>query len=167
MRATFIKALLELAEKDPRIVLLTGDIGFTVLESFQDSFPDRFYNMGVAEQNIVGMATGLAEAGFLPFIYSIATFASRRPYEFIRNGPVLHNLPFALLVGGGFEYGSAGVTHYGLEDSRVNAGATEYAGYLLFPRIILKLDPPFGRRGTLRDRSITGWEKTIQHGCGS
>jgi transketolase len=117
MRGTFAKTLVELAERDQRILLLTGDLGFMALECFSDKFPDRFFNVGVAEQNMVGLATGLAEAGFIPFVYSIATFASLRPYEFIRNGPVLHQLPVRIVgVGGGFEYGHAGPTHHALED---------------------------------------------------
>ena len=117
MRTAFVTALTKLAAEDERVVLLTGDLGFMVLEEFAESFPDRFYNAGVAEQNMVGMATGLAEAGFTPFVYSIATFASMRGYEFIRNGPVLHNLPVRIVgVGGGFDYSTNGVTHYALED---------------------------------------------------
>jgi transketolase len=80
---------------------------------------------------MVGMATGLAEAGFLPFVYSIATFASMRPYEFIRNGPILHQLPVRIVgVGGGFEYGPAGATHHALEDigvMRIQPGITVIA----------------------------------------
>jgi transketolase len=117
MRASFIRALCELAEQDERVMLLTGDLGFTVLEPFRDRFPKRFYNVGVAEQNMIGLATGLAEAGFIPFCYSIGTFASLRPFEFIRNGPVLHHLPVRIVgLGAGFEYGTAGATHYNLED---------------------------------------------------
>lgn len=117
MRAAFVRALVEAAERDDRVVLLTGDLGFTVIEPFADRFPDRFFNVGVAEQNMIGVATGLAEAGFVPFAYSIATFAAIRPYEFIRNGPVLHELPVRIVgVGGGLEYGTNGVTHYALED---------------------------------------------------
>lgn len=117
MRAAYARTLAELAAEDPRILLLTGDLGYMALEPFSERFPDRFFNAGVAEQNMVGLATGLAESGFLPFLYSIATFASLRPYEFIRNGPVLHQLPVRIAgVGGGFEYGSAGISHYGLED---------------------------------------------------
>jgi transketolase len=117
MRITFAKTLVELAERDARVLLLTGDLGFMVLEPFVQRFPDRFFNMGVAEQNMIGVATGLAEAGFLPFVYSIATFATLRGYEFLRNGPALHQLPVRIVgVGGGFEYGTAGTTHYGLED---------------------------------------------------
>ena len=117
MRNAFVAGLLELAADDDRIVLLTGDLGFTVLEPFAEAHPDRFFNVGVAEQNMVGMATGLAEAGFTPFVYSIATFASMRPYEFIRNGPALHHLPVRIVgIGGGTDYGHNGVTHYALED---------------------------------------------------
>lgn len=117
MRGTFIKTLGELAESDDRIVLLTGDLGFTVLEPFRERFPKRFYNVGVAEQNMIGLATGLAEAGLIPFCYSIGTFASLRPFEFIRNGPVLHHLPVRIVgLGAGFEYGTAGTSHYSLED---------------------------------------------------
>lgn len=117
MRAAFASTLAELAERDERILLLTGDLGYKALEPFSERFPRRFFNVGVAEQNMVGLATGLAECGFLPFVYSIATFASLRAYEFIRNGPVAHGLPVRIVgVGGGFDYGSAGPTHHGLED---------------------------------------------------
>lgn len=131
MRQVFCRTLVELAERDRRLVLLTGDLGFTVLEPFAERFPDRFFNVGVAEQNMVGLATGLAEAGFIPFVYSIVTFASLRPYEFIRNGPILHRLPVRVVgVGGGFEYGTAGTTHHGLEDigvMRIQPGLTVLA----------------------------------------
>ena len=117
MRNDFADALVELADEDERVVLLTGDLGFMVLEGFAERFPDRFFNVGVAEQNMVGLATGLAESGFVPFAYSIATFASMRPYEFLRNGALLHELPVRLVgVGGGFDYGHNGITHFALED---------------------------------------------------
>ncbi|QZZ21433.1 hypothetical protein J5X98_02890 [Leptothermofonsia sichuanensis E412] len=128
MRVALVKTLVELATTDPRIMLLTGDLGYTVLEPFAEKFPERFLNVGVAEQNMVGIATGLAEAGYIPFLYSIVTFASLRPYEFIRNGPILHQLPVRIAgIGGGFEYGHAGPTHHGLEDvgvMRVQPGIT-------------------------------------------
>jgi transketolase len=99
------------------VILLTGDLGYMVMEPFRAQFPDRFINVGVAEQNMIGVATGLAEAGFLPYAYSIATFASLRPFEFIRNGPVLHRLPVRIVgMGMGFEYGHGGPSHYALED---------------------------------------------------
>ena len=117
MRGAFVRTLTELAAGDERIMLLTGDLGFMALEPFRDRFPARFLNCGVAEQNMVGVATGLAEAGFIPFVYSIATFATLRPYEFIRNGPVWHGLPVRIVgIGGGFEYGTQGLSHHALED---------------------------------------------------
>lgn len=117
MRSAFAAELCRLAERDERVRLLTGDLGFTVLDDFAARFPDRFVNVGVAEQNMVGIATGLAEAGYIPFVYSIATFASMRPYEFIRNGPVLHELPVRIVgVGAGFDYGLNGISHFALED---------------------------------------------------
>ncbi len=120
MRRAFIETLVELAARDERIFLLTADLGYMALESFADAFPERFVNVGVAEQNMVGIATGLAESGYLPFVYSIATFAALRPYEFIRNGPVSHKLPVRVIgVGGGFEYSHNGLSHFALEDIAV------------------------------------------------
>jgi transketolase len=131
MRGAFVRTLTEIAAEDARILLLTGDLGYMALEPFSERFPDRFLNVGVAEQNMVGTATGLAEAGFIPFVYSIVTFATLRPYEFIRNGPVWHRLPVRIVgVGGGFEYGPQGVSHHGLEDvgvMRVQPGITVIA----------------------------------------
>jgi transketolase len=120
MRKAFVETLTELAARDPRILLLTADLGYLALEPFADAYPARFFNMGVAEQNMVGVATGLAEAGFIPFVYSITPFAVLRPYEFIRNGPIQHRLPVRIVgVGGGVEYGTNGLSHYGLEDVAV------------------------------------------------
>jgi transketolase len=109
--------LTELAAVDERVVLLTGDLGFMVWEPFMERFPDRFIIVGVAVQNMLGLATGLADAGLRPYCYSIATFASLRPYEFLRNGPLLHQLPVCVVgVGAGLDYGHNGITHYALED---------------------------------------------------
>ncbi|MBF0625562.1 MAG: 1-deoxy-D-xylulose-5-phosphate synthase [Magnetococcales bacterium] len=117
MRKSFIDALAELAARDPRLVLLTADLGYTLMEPFAARFPRRYFNVGVAEQNMVGMATGLADAGFIPYLYSMVPFLCLRPFEFIRNGPVLHRLPVRLAgPGGGFDYGGDGSSHHGLED---------------------------------------------------
>lgn len=117
MRKAFIDALSDLAAADERIILLTGDLGYMVMEPFRARFPNRFINVGVAEQNMIGIATGLADAGLHPYTYSIATFAALRPFEFIRNGPVLHHLPVRIVgMGMGFEYGHGGPSHYALED---------------------------------------------------
>ena len=117
MRQAFIQTLIDLAAADERVLLLTGDLGYMVMEPFIERFPSRFLNVGVAEQNMIGLATGLAEAGFRPYAYSIATFASLRPFEFIRNGPVFHRLPVRIVgMGMGFEYGHAGPSHHAVED---------------------------------------------------
>jgi transketolase len=117
VRKALAETLQEIARQDPRVMLLTGDLGFMVWESFAAEFPDRFVNVGVAEANMVGIATGLASAGYVPFVYSIATFSSMRCYEQIRNGPVLHDLKVRIIgMGGAFGYGMAGPTHHALED---------------------------------------------------
>jgi transketolase len=128
MRNTFIRTLIQLAECDERILLLTSDLGYMALEPFAERFPDRFYNVGIAEQNMIGLATGLAEAGFIPFAYSIAPFAVLRPYEFIRNGPIDNQLPVRIVgMGGGLDYSYDGISHYGHDDIgvlRVQPGIT-------------------------------------------
>jgi transketolase len=131
MRKTFINTLIEIAEKDHRIMLLTGDLGFMVMEPFIERFPDRFINVGVAEQNLIGIATGLAESGMIPYVYSITPFAVLRPYEFIRNGPIYHHLQVRIVgAGGGVEYGNDGISHYGIDDVgvlRVQPGISIFA----------------------------------------
>ena len=117
MRQDFVRGLCELAAEDPRIVLLTADLGFGTIEAFADSFPDRFINVGVAEQSLIGVATGLAQQGLTPYCYSIASFAVGRTWEFLRNGPVAHGLTVGLIgIGPGFDYGADGHTHHALED---------------------------------------------------
>ena len=117
MRKAFIDTLLGIARTDDRVMLLTGDLGFMFLEPFARALPDRFVNVGVAEANLVNVATGLALAGFVPFVYSASTFISMRCYDQIRNGPVYHRLPVRIVgVGGGFDYGFSGYSHYGIED---------------------------------------------------
>jgi transketolase len=117
VRRAFIRTLVDLATEDERILLMTGDLGYMAIEPFAERFPSRFFNVGVAEQNLVGLATGLSESGYIPFVYSITTFVAMRAYEFIRNGPLAHGLPVRIIgIGGGFEYGHAGVTHFGVDD---------------------------------------------------
>ena len=117
MRSQFLSTLTQLATAHPEILFLTGDLGFGVVEQFSNTCPNQFLNMGAAEQNMVGVATGLARRGFVPFTYSIVNFSVLRPLEFIRNGPVAHGLPVRIVgVGPGFEYGTNGPTHFGVED---------------------------------------------------
>jgi transketolase len=120
MRKAVIHELTEIARTDERLVLLTGDLGFMVIEEFADTHPKRFINMGVAEANMLGVAAGLALEGYRPYCYSIATFASLRPFEQIRNGAHLHQSQVRVIaVGGGFGYGTAGITHHAVEDVAV------------------------------------------------
>ena len=117
MRDAFLTSLISLAEKDDRIALLTGDLGYGVVEKFENKFPDRFWNCGVAEQSMVGIAAGLAKSGMLPFVYSIANFPTFRCLEQIRNDVCYHNLPVTIVsVGAGLGYGTLGYTHHGIED---------------------------------------------------
>lgn len=120
MRTAFIESLSELAEGDERVWLLSGDLGYSVLERFAQQFPDRFINVGVAEQNMMGVAAGLALSGKTVFIYSIANFPVIRCLEQIRNDVCYHNLNVKIVaVGGGLAYGPAGYTHHALEDLAV------------------------------------------------
>jgi transketolase len=117
MRKAFMDTLVELARKDERIFLLTGDLGFSVLEEFRDNFPRRFFNMGVAEQNMIGVAAGLALSGKIVFVYSIIPFVTMRCFEQIRNDLCFQNLDVRLVgIGAGLTYGPAGATHHAVED---------------------------------------------------
>jgi transketolase len=117
MRQKLVDELCKVARTDDRIVLLTADLGFGVLDQFANEFPDRYFNVGVAEQSLIATATGLAEAGFVPYCYSIATFASLRGLEFIRNGPVAHKLPVRIIgIGPGMDYGFDGLSHFAIDD---------------------------------------------------
>ena len=117
MRTAFIKSLIEMAERDSRIWLLTGDLGYSVLEPFAAKFPGRYINVGVAEQNMAGVAAGLALSGKKVFTYSIANFAVTRCLEQIRNDICYHNADVTVVAtGGGLAYGTQGYTHHGIED---------------------------------------------------
>jgi transketolase len=131
MRNEVVAELTALARADRRIVLLTADLGFGVVEEFERQHPERFFNVGVAEQGMIATATGLAHRGFTPYCYSIATFASLRGLEFIRNGPVAHRLPVRIIgIGPGFDYENDGLTHYAIDDiavMRIQPGMTIWA----------------------------------------
>lgn len=117
MRNAFIDELVALAEKHPHIALVVGDLGYSVVEPFADSFPDRFINAGVAEQNMTGLAAGMASEGYHVFTYSIANFPTFRCAEQIRNDVAYHNLPVTVVaVGGGLGYGALGYSHHAVQD---------------------------------------------------
>jgi len=120
MRNTLINSLCQLAQADPDVWLLTGDLGFSVLEPFYEQFPDRFINVGVAEQNMAGVAAGLALSGKRVVIYSIVNFTTLRCFEQIRNDICAHGASVVIVgVGAGYAYGAQGYTHHGLEDISV------------------------------------------------
>lgn len=117
MRTTFINQLVEEARHNDKIFLIVGDLGYNVVEPFAKEFPDRYLNPGIAEQNMMGIAAGLAMEGFIPFIYSIANFPTMRCIEQIRNEACYHDLNVNIVsVGGGFAYGSLGASHQATEE---------------------------------------------------
>ena len=123
MRIAFIETLIKEAEKNKNIMLLTGDLGFTVFEKFQERFPDRFINVGVAEQNLMGIAAGLSFSGKIVFAYSIATFATMRPFEQIRTDIASHNASVIVVgSGAGLSYGHDSITHHAVEDINLMRG---------------------------------------------
>jgi len=117
MRNTFINKLIDLASINEKIILVVGDLGYSVVEQFQNKFPTRFFNAGIAEQNMASMAAGLASEGYHVFIYSIANFPTFRCAEQLRNDVGYHNLPVTVVaVGGGMSYGNLGYSHHAIQD---------------------------------------------------
>lgn len=117
MRDTFVKTLVELAKEDKNIELITGDLGFGVLKPFWEQCPDQFTNAGIAEQNMTTVAAGMALEGKTIFTYSIGNFPTLRCLEQIRNDCAYHNANVKVVcIGGGFVYGSLGMSHQATED---------------------------------------------------
>ena len=117
MRSTFVQELINEAQHNRNLILLTGDLGSNCLEPFADKFPDRFFNCGIAEQNMLAMAAGLAMEGKKVFVYSIGNFDTLRTLEQVRNDICYMNLDVNIIaVGAGFEYGQLGFSHHTTED---------------------------------------------------
>jgi len=117
MRGAFFRGLMDLAGQDSRIFLLVGDLGFGVVEPFMQKFPERFLNMGVAEQNMTGVAAGIALTGKIVFTYSIANFPILRCLEQVRNDVCYHRANVKIVsIGGGYSYGALGMSHHATED---------------------------------------------------
>ena len=120
MRDAFTRALMREAAKDPRLTLVTGDLGFGVLKPFWETYPDQFVNAGIAEQGMTGLAAGLAMTGRTVLTYSIGNFPTLRCIEQIRNDCAYHNANVKVVcVGGGFVYGSLGMSHHATEDMAI------------------------------------------------
>ena len=116
-RRIFIDTLVELAEKDDKIVLICCDTGFNYLEKFQQKFPKRFFNFGVTEASTIMIATGMALSGLSPWVYSMINFVLFRPAEMVRNGIVCHNANVKLIgVKGSVSYKFLGFSHNLLHD---------------------------------------------------
>jgi transketolase len=121
MRNTFARVVYELAKRDPKVFVVVADISpGGSMETFRTEFPERFINVGVAEQSMIGLCAGLALRGCTPFAYTIATFATYRPFEMIRDDLCYQNLPVTVVgIGGGVTYSTLGGTHHAQEDVAV------------------------------------------------
>ena len=129
MRDIFIKKLCEKSKKNKKIFLIVGDLGFSVIEKYKNKFSNRFVNAGVSEQNMMGMAAGVASENMHVFVYSIANFPTFRCAEQIRNDVDYHNLPVTIVsVGAGVSYGHLGYSHHALQD---------YGLMRLFPNMLI------------------------------
>lgn len=117
MRTAFINQLVEEAATNDRIFLVVGDLGYSVVETFADRYPSRFLNAGIAEQNMIGVAAGLAKEGYNVYVYSIGNFPTLRCIEQIRNDVAYHDLGVKIVsVGAGYAYASQGASHHATED---------------------------------------------------
>ena len=117
MRDVFIQELIDAARLNSNIVLIVGDLGYSVVEPFAEEFPERFINAGIAEQSMMSIAAGLASEGYHPFVYSIANFPTFRCAEQIRNDVAYHKFPVTIVaIGGGLSYGNLGYSHHAIQD---------------------------------------------------
>tara|TARA_B100001996_G_scaffold379496_1_gene365336 strand:- start:11 stop:925 length:915 start_codon:yes stop_codon:yes gene_type:complete len=178
MRNRFVDNLLKYSSRNKKVYLLTGDLGFSVLEPFIKKNPKNFFNMGVAEQNMIGVASGLALEGNKVFTYSISNFATSRCHEQIRNDICYHNLDVTVVaVGGGLPYGTHGYTHHGIEDITITrclpnitvyVPADRYELDFCFSKIIKNKSPKYlrlakGGEPDLYKKKISIKENVIKH----
>lgn len=174
MRTTFINRLLDLAKNDSRIILAVGDLGFSVVEKFQDELPEQFFNAGIAEQNLVGLAAGLASEGNRVFVYSIANFPTFRAAEQIRNDVDYHNLDVTIVsVGGGLSYGNLGYSHHAVQDyglmrlfpnMKIYAPGDPLETELALDHIVASKGPSYLRLGKTGEKTITSSRDTLVPG---
>lgn len=145
MRQTFVDFCEGRARADAKFFLLSADLGYGIFDSFRSSFNDRFINVGVAEQNMIGIATGMAMSGLLPICYSLGNFPTLRCFEQIRNDAAYHGASIVIVSsGGGFGYGQLGMSHHATEDVgamralpgvEIFVPSCKYEAELLFPFI--------------------------------
>ncbi len=174
MRDAFVQTLLEEAKKDKDIILITGDLGFGVLDVFQRELPGQFINSGVNEQALMGMAAGIASTGKRVFVYSIANFPTLRCLEQIRNDVCLMNNSVVVVsVGAGYAYGAQGYTHHALEDIAVMRAlpnlevlvpADPIEAKLITKYLVKTKTPSYLRLGKSNELMIHGREPLLAHG---
>ncbi len=174
MRTAFIRQLIEEARTREDIFLVVGDLGFSVVEPFAEMFPERFLNAGIAEQNMAGVAAGLAMTGYRVFVYSIANFPTLRCMEQIRNDICYHGLNVKIVsVGAGFAYGSLGMSHHATED--VGMMRTLPGMYVLSPgdpaetmmitKMLCAMDgPAYLRLGKAGEKMVAGYDFSMDWG---
>lgn len=173
MRDAFTRTLMQQAARDPRLTLITGDLGFGVLKPFWETYPRQFINAGIAEQGMTGLAAGLAQTGRTVLTYSIGNFPTLRCLEQIRNDCAYHDANVKVVcVGGGFVYGSLGMSHHATEDMailRALPGVTVFTPgdpYEVEAVVPVMLQTPgtcylrLGRGGEplLHEKPLKGWQ---------
>lgn len=164
MRKIFAEKIKEIALANEKIIFLTGDLGFNVLEEVKNVMAERFINVGVAEQSMISIAAGMANEGYQVFCYSIAPFITYRCLEQIRNDACFHNLPVYIVGnGGGYGYGIMGSSHHALEDIAVLSGLPNMSCYvpcfnedvkICLNTIVTKQKPSYLRLGLGRKNSF-------------
>jgi transketolase len=174
MRDAFVKTLLEEAKKDKNIILITGDLGFGVLDEFQKELPDQFINSGINEQTMMGMASGIASTGKRVFVYSIGNFPTLRCLEQIRNDVCLMNNSVVVVsVGAGYAYGPQGYTHHALEDIAVMRAMSNLEIFtpsdpietsLITKYLVKTVSPSYLRLGKSNEKVINQIEPEIYPG---
>lgn len=174
MRDAFVQTLLAEAKRDKNIILITGDLGFGVLDVFQKELPGQFINSGVNEQALMGMAAGIASTGKRVFVYSIANFPTLRCLEQIRNDVCLMNNSVVVVsVGAGYAYGAQGYTHHALEDIAVMRAlpnldilvpADPIEAKLITKYLVKTKSPSYLRLGKSNENMINQLEPVLTHG---
>ncbi len=153
-RKAFLQILTEFAEKDPKVILLVGDLGFIFIEGYRARFPNQFLNTGAAEQSLMGVAVGLASVGWKPYVYTMTNFIILRPYEQLRNDICYGNANVKLFgVEGSESYRFLGMSHnmYGDEEQRLLKDLPNLNAY--FPKeeqeVVKIMKDEYQRKGPL------------------
>jgi transketolase len=164
MRYVTVETICEAALKDPNIYFISGDLGHAKTKEFHEQLNEQYFNAGMAEQNIVGVAAGLALTGKKVFVYSIVPFITLRCLEQIKDDVCYHNIDVTVVgIGGGFAYGNAGATHYSIEDvavlralpnMKIVCPATPYEAKTLTEEIIRLGGPAYIRLGRGKEDNL-------------